>query len=68
MTQAGSPRLTDIAGQRAIVTGARAASASASRAAWAAAGCGVVLWDRSFVGFDPDAAGFEPAVPAKRST
>ena len=60
MTQAGSPRLTDIAGQRAIVTGGARGFGLGIARRLAAAGCGVVLWDRSFVGFDPDAAGFEP--------
>ena len=51
------PRLTDIAGQTAIVTGGARGFGLGIARRLAAAGCKVILWDRRF---DAETDGFEP--------
>ena len=60
MTQPSAAFPTDIAGQTAIVTGGAKGFGLGIAARLARAGCRVVLWDRSFDGFDPAVAGFTP--------
>lgn len=57
----GAPFATDIAGHAAIVTGAARGFGLSIARRLDGAGCRVVLWDRSFDGFDAAAAGFDPA-------
>ena len=53
---------TAIDGHGAIVTGGARGFGLAIARRLAAAGCRVVLWDRSFDAFDPAAAGFDPVL------
>jgi NAD(P)-dependent dehydrogenase (short-subunit alcohol dehydrogenase family) len=51
---------TDVAGHTAIVTGGARGFGLGIARRLSAAGCRVVLWDRSFDGFDPAASGLTP--------
>jgi len=51
---------TDVAGQTAVVTGGARGFGLGIAARLARAGCRVILWDRSFAGFDAASAGFAP--------
>ena len=58
MSEASLP--TSISGHAAIVTGGARGFGLGIASRLAAAGCRVILWDRSYDGFDPEQAGFTP--------
>jgi 3-oxoacyl-[acyl-carrier protein] reductase len=60
-----SGKLTDLAGQTAIVTGGARGLGLGIAQRLAVAGCSVALWDVNFSNFDEDNAGFAPILKQK---